>query len=104
VRATAEALAGQGTNAAAINQNLDYARANSGAALQVAQACAALGAQEATFELLNGYYFGQGAWSGLQPKGGDEDRITKALFQPMMSQIWPTSEFGQLVQRIGLEA
>ena len=104
LRATAGALAGHNGKAAAIDLNLAYLQANPAWALQIAQAVVALGAADKAFELLDGYYFGEGAWSQLAPKGGDEDRVTKPLFQPMMSSIWRTPEFGRLLERTGLEA
>lgn len=103
VRNTAESLAGLRPAAQAIEQNLAYLRDNPSAALQVAQACAALGATAVTFALLDGYYSGEGEWSGLAPQGGDDDRITRPLFQPVMKPLWRDPRFTTLLERIGLE-
>jgi hypothetical protein len=103
VRATAEALTGRTAGAAAIDRNLDYMKKHPAAALDVAQASVALGSPATAFEILDGYYFGRGSWSSTTPLGGDDDRYTSALFQPMMRPIWKTSEFGRLLERIGLE-
>ena len=104
VRETAESLAGFRPAAQAIDRNLAYLRGNHGAALQVAQACAALGATVATFDLLDGYYFAEGEWTGLAPQGGDQDRITGPLFQPVMRPLWRDPRFAKLIGRIGLDA
>jgi hypothetical protein len=86
-----------------VAQNLSYLARAPSAALQLAQACVALGAAEAAFPIFDGYYFGEGKWAKLAPEGGDEDRITSPLFQPVMSSLWRTAEFGRLLERIGLE-
>ena len=103
MRATAESLAGRRPAAKAIDANLAYLRGNPLAALQVAQACTALGNPAATFDLLDGYYFDEGEWSGLAPQGGDQDRITGPLFQPVMKPLWRDPRFTTLLERIGLE-
>jgi DNA-binding winged helix-turn-helix (wHTH) protein/tetratricopeptide (TPR) repeat protein len=103
IRVTAEALAGLRRPSEAVSHQLDYLKANPSEALQVAQACAALEARAAAFELLDGYYFGEGAWSQLAPKGGDQDRVTSPLFHPVMSSLWREPEFDRLLHRIGLE-
>jgi hypothetical protein len=103
VRTTAEALAGRREPTEAVRRNLDYLKVWPAAALQVAQACVALGAGETAFDLLNGYYFGEGRWKGIAPIGGDQDRLTSPLFQPVMKSVWRTNEFARLVMRIGLE-
>ena len=104
MRGNAEAIAGQRPAAAAISRNLDYLRGNPTAALNVAQACAALGDAETPFAIFDGYYFGTGEWSLAAPPNGDEDRITSTLFQPPMRALWADARFGRLVDRIGLEA
>ena len=104
VRATAEALAGQRPQADAVRIALDYAGDNPSSALQVAQACVALGNTPAAFALFDGYYFGEGEWAKLAPAAGDQDRITSPLFQPPMSRIWPDPRFDRLVEWIGLNA
>jgi hypothetical protein len=53
--------------------------------------------------MLDGYYFGEGDWAMLAPPGGDEDRITHPLFQPVMQPIWAERAFQPLLERIGLE-
>ena len=104
VRTTAEALAGQRPRAEAIASALDYLGNNPSAVLQVAQACVALGGAPTAFALYRGYYFGEGEWKQLAPRGGDQDRITGPLFQPMMRPVWREREFDQLLERIGLNA
>ncbi len=104
VRMTAEALAGHRPPAQAVSHDLEYLQANPSAALQVTQACVALGAKQTAIELLNGYYFGEGAWSQLAPKGGDQDRVTNPIFQPPMSSLWRERDFNQILERIGLNA
>ena len=101
-RATAAGLAGKRPAATAIAQDLDYLERNPAAALQVAQACAALGGADAAFEILNGYYFGEGKWSRVAPPAGDEDRLTSPLFQPPMRSLWRDGRFDALLTRIGL--
>jgi len=103
-RSTAEALAGRLAPMAALKPNLDYLRLNPSAAPQVAQACVALGLKTTAFAILDGYYFGEGEWRGVAPLSGDEDRITNALFQPMMSPVWRDPPFDRLLRRIGLPA
>ena len=73
-----------------------------GPALAVAQACAAMDDRATSFELLEGYYFGQGKWAALAPPGGDQDRQTSPLFQPPMCGLWNDRQFAALVQQIGL--
>jgi hypothetical protein len=102
VRMTAEALAGRRPRDEAVQHDLDYLHENPNSALQVAQACVALGDLNAAFRLFDGYYFGVGEWRQLAPKGGDEDRITNLLFLPPMSPIWRLPEFNRLLERIGL--
>jgi hypothetical protein len=104
VRATAEAMAGQRSSSDAVKAALDYLDANPQAALQVAQACVALGHIPAAFALLDGYYFGEGEWSKLAPLGGDHDRITSLLFQPAMHGIWRERAFDRLLDRTGLNS
>ena len=104
IRITAEALAGQRSPADAIRHDLDYLKANPSSALQVAQACVALGDPRTAFALLNGYYFTEGEWSRLAPKGGDQDRLTNPLFHPVMRPIWREREFDRLLERTGLNA
>jgi len=102
VRITAEALADRRPRAEAVKHDLEYLRNNPNSALQVAQACVALGDPKAAFQLFDGYYFGEGEWRFLAPKGGDEDRITNLLFLPVMKPIWQLPEFDRLLERIGL--
>jgi DNA-binding winged helix-turn-helix (wHTH) protein len=102
VRFTAEALAGRRVAAEVVNRNLAYLKVRPGAALQVAQACVALGAHGTAFDLLSGYYFSEGQWKGIAPLGGDQDRLTSPLFQPVMRPIWRTAQFDRLMGRIGL--
>jgi tetratricopeptide (TPR) repeat protein len=104
VRITAEALSGQRPPRQAVSYDLDYLRSNPVSALQVAQACVALGDPASAFELLKGYYFGEGEWRDLAPKGGDQDRLTNALFLPSMRSVWRKPDFHELLERIGLNA
>lgn len=104
MRATAEALAGKAEPSAAIRANLDYARAVPTAALQAAQAVAALGGGITALAMLEGYYFGRGEWSPLAPLGGDDERQTSPLFQPPMRSLWTSADFNRLLERIGLNA
>lgn len=102
VRVTAEGLADIRPASEATARILEYLRATPSAALPVTQALVALGDRTTAFETLNGYYFGEGEWAALAPKGGDQDRSTRALFQPMMVPIWREPAFDQLLERIGL--
>ena len=103
VRETARALVGQRPGPDALARNLDYLRMHPAAALDVAQACVALGDPETAFEIFEGYYFGRGPWASATPLGGDEDRYTSPLFQPVMRPIWKSPIFAPLLRRIGLE-
>jgi DNA-binding winged helix-turn-helix (wHTH) protein/tetratricopeptide (TPR) repeat protein len=103
VRITAEALTGRRAADEAVRHNLAYLKVRPAAALHVAQACVALGATRTAFGLLNGYYFGEGTWADIAPIGGDQDRLTSPLFQPVMRPMWQTGDFDRLVGRIGLK-
>ena len=63
-----------------------------------------MGDAATSFDLLEGYYFSKGAWASLAPAGGDQDRLTSALFQPPMHDLWRTPQFDDLLRRIGLTA
>jgi DNA-binding winged helix-turn-helix (wHTH) protein/tetratricopeptide (TPR) repeat protein len=102
-RGTAEALAGQHSATDAVKRDLDFLARNPSTAPQIAQACVALGARTTAFAILDGYYFGEGEWRGVAPIGGDEDRITNILFQPVMGGLWREPAFDRLLNRIGLE-
>ena len=104
IGATAEALAGRRSSAAAVETALEYVGDNPQSALQVAQACVALGDAATAFALFDGYYFGEGKWSKLAPLGGDLDRVTGPLYQPAMRGIWKEPQFDRLLERIGLNA
>ena len=104
IRATAEALAGQQSTPDAVKAALSYLGKNPQSALQVAQACVALGDTGTAYRLFDGYYFGEGEWSKLAPIGGDEDRVTSTLFHPTMRGIWRDGAFNRLLERIGLNA
>ena len=104
IRITAEALSGRQSPSRAVEHDLEYLRRNPASALQVAAACVALGDPQKAYPLLKGYYFGEGDWSQLAPKGGDQDRITNPLFQPQMKPVWHAPEFNLLLERIGLNA
>jgi hypothetical protein len=103
LRTTAGALTGKQSTSEAVDFSLGFAKRRPSAGLDVAQACVALGSPAAAFELLQGYYFGEGEWAALTPLGGDEDRITSPLFQPVMKPLWQDPAFARLLSRIGLE-
>lgn len=103
LRETAAALAGQMAAQQAIDRNLAFLKSRPAAALDTALACVALGAPATAFEILHGYYFGEGSWTSLVPLGGDEDRYTSPLFLPPMRQLWGSRQFEALLGRIGLE-
>ena len=100
---TAEALTDARKRESAIAANRDYATANPGSAPHVAQALVAIGEPTTALAMLDGYYFGTGAWSALAPPGGDQDRLTAPLFLPPMRPLWGRPEFASLLERIGLE-
>ena len=102
-RITAEALAGKRPARETVGRLLQLARSIPTSGLQIAQACVALGEQAAAFDLFDGYYFNEGKWAFLAPAGGDLDRVTKPLFQPMMRPVWQSAPFNRLLARIGLE-
>ena len=101
-RAVAEGLAGDRPASGAVARALGYLGNNPQSALQVAQASAALGDAGTAFEILDGYYFGEGRWSAVAPPAGDEDRVTIPLFQPPMRSLWREPRFDALLTRIGL--
>ena len=101
--ATAEGLAGKISRSAAIATNLELLAGNPVFALQVAQACAALGSADHAFQIFDGYYFGRGRWAATAPPAGDADRITNRLFQPPTRDLWSDPRFAELLKRIGLE-
>ena len=100
--ATAKALTGEISRNEGIAANLAYLKTSPGSALAGAQACAAMGGVATSFDLLDGYYFGEGQRAGLAPPGGDDDRQTSPLFQPPMRGLWKDERFAALVRRIGL--
>ena len=100
--ATARALTGQVSTKEGVASNLAYLKTNPLRALAVAQACAAMGDSVTSFDILNGYYFGEGKWAALVPAAGDIDRQTSPLFQPPMHGLWKDERFTALVRRIGL--
>ena len=95
--ATAKALTREISRKDGIAANLAYLKTNPGSALAVAQACAAMDDAATVFDLLDGYYFGEGVWSGLTPPAGDQDRQTSPLFQPPMRGLWKDERFAALV-------
>ena len=102
--ATARALIGEISRDEGVAANLAYLKTDAGPALAVAQACVAMGDPTTSFDLLGGYYFGEGKWAGLAPPAGDQDRQTSPLFQPPMRGLWQDERFAALVRRIGLTA
>ena len=100
--ATAQALTGQISKEDGVERNLAYLRTNPARALAVSQACAAMGDAATSFDLLSGYYFGEGGWAALAPPAGDQDRQTSPLFQPPMRDLWKDKRFATLVRKIGL--
>ncbi|HET9335150.1 MAG TPA: TIR domain-containing protein [Sphingomicrobium sp.] len=101
--ATAKTLTGQISRKEGIAANLSFLKTDPGRALAVAQACAAMGDAATSFDLLGGYYFGEGSWAALSPSAGDQDRQTSPLFQPPMQGLWTDNRFAALVRRIGLQ-
>lgn len=101
--ATAKALGGQGDRAEGIMRSLDYLKQQPTAVFGVTHACAALGDLETSFDILNGYYFGEGTWNGVAPAAGDQDRATSPLFLPPLKSAWKDVRFSRLLQRIGLD-
>jgi tetratricopeptide (TPR) repeat protein len=104
IDATARALAGEGEPAEGVRLSLDYLKTQADAAFGVVHACVALHDLDDAFAILQGYYFGEGAWSATAPAAGDADRQTGFLFLPPMKEAWRDPRFNQLLQRIGLEA
>ncbi|HEU4956700.1 MAG TPA: TIR domain-containing protein [Sphingomicrobium sp.] len=100
--ATARGLMGEISRKDAIAANLAYLKTTPGGALPVAQACAAMDDKVTSYDILDGYYFGEGRWAGLVPPAGDQDKQTSPLFQPPMRGLWRDSRFAALVRRIGL--
>jgi hypothetical protein len=100
--AIGEALTGRRGATDAVSACLAYLKTRPAAAMQVAQAIAALGDPGKAIALSEGYYFGQGEWADLAPPGGDADRLTAPLFQPPMKSLWKTADFDRLLERIGL--
>jgi tetratricopeptide (TPR) repeat protein len=100
--ATAKVLTGEISSKQGVSANLAYLKTNPSRALIVAQACAAMGDAATSFDLFNGYYFGEGGWAMLVPPAGDIDRQTSPLFQPPMRGLWKDERFSRLIQRIGL--
>jgi tetratricopeptide (TPR) repeat protein len=103
MRAVATALAGAQPAKPAVDELLALLRNNPGAALNVANACSALGALDDMFAILDGYYFDAGKWASVAPLGGDQDRITSPLFLPPMKAPWTDPRFASLLQRTGLD-
>jgi len=103
MRATARALAGDQQPGAAADELLKFLAGNPASALRVANACAALGALDHAFAILDGYYFNAGKWAAVAPAAGDADRISQPLFLPPMKPAWKERRFGELLRRIGLE-
>ena len=103
IEATGKAIAGEGPVSDAVARGLGYLKSNPAAVFGVVHACAALDDLDRMFELLEGYYFGSGAWSNLAPVAGDQARATDALFQPPMKPAWNDPRFALLMERMGLE-
>jgi hypothetical protein len=103
MRAAAAALAGAQPAGSAVDDLLAFLRENPGGALNVANACSALGALDDMFAILEGYYFAAGKWAAAAPLGGDQDRITSPLFLPPMKAAWTDRRFASLLRRTGLE-
>ena len=103
VDATARGLAGQGDPGEGVRRSLDYLKTQPEAVFGVVHACAALNDLNASFSILQGYYFGEGDWSKVAPAAGDADRQTSPLFLPPMKEAWSDSRFNGLLRRIGLD-
>jgi tetratricopeptide (TPR) repeat protein len=104
IESVAKALAGEGAAADGLESTLDYLDTQPDAIFGAVHACAALHDLDASFAILQGYYFGEGRWSKVAPAAGDEDRATNSLFLPPMRAAWADPRFAELVRRIGLEA
>ena len=102
IDATGRALAAQGGWREAVDRSLEYLKSHASDALAIAQAAAAVGDLDTTFAILNGYYFGEGAWSKTAPAAGDQDRATSPLFLPPMKAAWADPRFARLLERVGL--
>ena len=102
MRETAESLQRGSSPDSPTEAKLAYLRETPVSALQIAQACAAVGATDTAFAILRGYYFDEEPWAALAPRGGDADRLTNALFLPPMRSLWRDPRFDQLLHRIGL--
>lgn len=111
---TAKAIDGSADRESAVHENLAMLKTKSGDYLTylnkkfsmaqlAAQRAAALGDLDTAFALLDGYYFARGAYAGLAPEAGDEDRMTSNLFEPPMSNLWPDPRFAVLTAGIGLD-
>jgi tetratricopeptide (TPR) repeat protein len=110
LRLTALALLGKVKAGDAVRKNLEAVTQASldpvGAALEplmAARRCAALGALDECFSLLDGYYFARGPFAEVAPAGGDEDRLTWPLFTPPMASAWEDDRFGALTAAVGLD-
>ena len=101
-RATARALGASKHPLEAVRPNLEAVEKGDLEPLTAAVRCAALGAAEECFALLDGYYLEKGSWASVAPPGGEEDRSTMSLFMPPMDQIWRDERFGVLTDVIGL--
>ncbi|MBW0006905.1 MAG: toll/interleukin-1 receptor domain-containing protein [Sphingomonas sp.] len=103
MEATIVALAGSGSSKVAQDKNREFLLGNPTAIFGVAHAFAALKALDDLFQILQGYFFGEGRWKQLAPAGGDENRQTGPLFQPPMRAAWKDARFARLLDQVGLE-
>jgi Flp pilus assembly protein TadD len=111
---TARAISGSTDRESAIASNLEMLRGEGlefltylnhkiSTAQLVAGRCAALGAWDTAFQILEGYYFGVGRWAHVTPPTGNDDRSTVTLFEPPMSSLRRDARFTRLTERIGLD-
>ena len=100
--ATARAMGDNEDPRATVSLNLETVEKGELEPLTCAARCAALGAADDCFALLNGYYFEKGRWASVAPTGGDEDRSTMSLFLPPMAQVCRDERFRSLTDQIGL--
>jgi len=100
-RAVARAIAGSADPREAVSLNLETAERGGLEPLTAALRCAALGAPEECFAMLEGYYFERGPRASVAPPG-DEDRSTMSLFLPPMQELWRDKRFSALTDAVGL--
>lgn len=111
MKRSAEALAGSGSyqRAETLARNREIAAQSTSAAEQAMAVAAALGDDAEAMAIARAYHFGEGftVGDGRLEAGihmPPDRRKTLPLFWPPMARLRRTSEFGDLVQRLGLNA